>query len=261
MAKIGLQYPVFSPLTETDSAVAYGSGIVLGKAISVGTSINVADVKLYADDGVAEEDKSFDSGTLTLNSTHLSQEGRVLILGHTLQSAGIEGYPEVMEVVSKDGDEGPYGGFGFYGKEKINGATKFHAYFLTKVKFKEPNDDFETKGETTAFQTPTIEGDIHRDVTGLWKRDIVVETEAQAKAWLNELANIGEPADFAALSSAVTAADLLVAEDYTSGTWVAFANALADAKVVQAITGASQSRVDAATLTLTAAQGLLIERA
>lgn len=260
MAKIGLQYPVFSPLTETDNAVSYGSGVVLGKAITVSTSISVADVKLYGDDGVAEEDKSFDSGTLSFNSTHLGQEEKALILGHTLQSAGIAGYPEIMEIVSKDGDEGPYGGFGFYGKEKINGTTKFHAYWLTKVKFKEPNDELETKGETTAFQTPTIEGDIYRDVLGMWKRDIVVDTETQAKAWLNELANIGEPASKTALTAAITAAELLVAEDYTSASWVDFANALADANLVEAMTGASQSRVDAATLALTTAQAALIER-
>ena len=118
MAKIGLKYPVFSPLTETDAATSYGSGIVLGKAIKVSTSIKVADVKVYGDDNVAEEDKSFDTGTVTIETTHLSQENKVLILGHTLQSAGITEYPEIMEVVSKDGDEGPFGGLGFYGPEK-----------------------------------------------------------------------------------------------------------------------------------------------
>ena len=187
MAKVGLKYPIFSELTETDTAVSYGSGVVVGSAISISTSINVSDVKLYGDDKVAEEDKSFDSGTLTANITHLSQENRALLLGHTLQSAGISGHPEIMEIVSKDNDEGAYGGFGFYGTEKVDGVVKYHAYWLTKVKFKEPNEELETKGETTAFQTPTIEADIHRDVTGIWKRDIVVDGEAQAKAWLNEL--------------------------------------------------------------------------
>lgn len=260
MAKIGLQYPIFSPLTETESAVSYGSGVVVGSAISISTSINVAEVKLYGDDKVAEEDKSFDSGTLTANITHLSQENRALLLGHTLQSAGIDGHPEIMEVVSKDDDEGIYGGFGFYGKEKVNGVYKYHAYWLTKVKFKEPNEELETKGETTAFQTPTLEGDIHRDVTGVWKRDIVVDTELQAKAWLNELANIGEPADKTALSAAIAAAEALSSEDYTSASWVAFAVALADAQAVEEMTSPTQSRVDGATSALTTAQGDLIER-
>lgn len=260
MAKIGLKYPVFSPLTETDSATSYGSGVVLGKAITANVSINVADVKLYGDDDVAEEDKSFDSGTVSFGSTHLSQENRAVILGHTLQSAGIAGKPEIMEVISKDGDEGPYGGFGFYGAEKIDGVSKYHAFWLTKVKFSEPNEELETKGETTAFKTPTIEGSIYRDVTGIWKRDILFDTEAEAKEWLNELANIGEPADKTALTAAITAASELSSEDYTSASWVSFANALAEAQAVAAMTSPSQTRVDAATLALTTAQAALVER-
>ena len=51
-------------------------------------------------------------------------------------------------------------------RKKVNGVVKFHAYWLTKVKFKEPNDEMETKAETTVFKTPTVEGDIYRDVTG-----------------------------------------------------------------------------------------------
>ena len=170
MANMGLKYPVAAELTETDVATSYGSGVVLAKAVSVSTSISVSDAKVYGDDDVAEKDNSFESGTITENITDLSPENRAFLLGHVLQSAGIDGHPEIMEVVSKDGDEGPYVGHGFYGVAKINGAKKYRAIWLTKVKFKEPNDELETKGETTSFQTPSIEGDISRDVTGMWKR-------------------------------------------------------------------------------------------
>ena len=53
MAKIGLKYPVY----KTDSAAG-----VIGKAIQADISITVNDVKLYADDAVAESDKSFQNG-------------------------------------------------------------------------------------------------------------------------------------------------------------------------------------------------------
>lgn len=260
MASIGVKYPVWAPLTETDSSASYGSGVVLGKAIGISTSIEVADVKLYGDDDVAEEDKSFDGGSLSLNSTHLTQENRALILGHTIQSANIPGHPEIMEVISKDGDEPPYGGFGYYGSEKTNGQLKYHAYWLPKTKFSEPNTELETKGETTSFQTPTIEGEIYRDITGAWKHDIVCDSEVQAKAWLNEKANIGEPADLEALDAKIDEAELLSAEDYTSESWVAVANALSYAVEVSTTAGVSQSRVDAALSDLTLAMAALIER-
>lgn len=94
-----------------------------------------------------------------------------------------------------------------------------------------------------------MEADIHRDVTGVWKRDIVVDSEVQAKAWLNELANIGEPADKTTLSAAIVAAELILSEDYTSASWVAVA--LANAQAVEEMTSPTQSEVDGATLALT----------
>ena len=45
MAKIGLKYPCYSAATETDSAITYGTGAVLAKAISANISIENNDVK------------------------------------------------------------------------------------------------------------------------------------------------------------------------------------------------------------------------
>ena len=95
---------------------------------------------------------------------------------------------------------------------------------------------------------------------GAWKRDVVTNTESQAKAWLNELANIGEPANKTELTAAIDPAALLIAEQYTSASWVAFANALADAQTVETMESPSQSRVNDALLALTLAQAALVER-
>ena len=65
MAKIGLKYPVYAPATEEGSTITYGTGAVLAKAISANISIENNDVKLYADDAIAESDNSFASGTVT----------------------------------------------------------------------------------------------------------------------------------------------------------------------------------------------------
>lgn len=190
MATIGLKYPVFAPLTETGSTTSYTDGVVLSKAISADISITVSDVKLFGDDDVAEEEKSFEGGTITETITHLSLENKALILGHELVDAGITENPDLKMLVSKGNDEGPYGGHGFYAPMKENGVRKYRAIWLTKVRFSEPDDNMETKGETVSFQTPTVVGEIYRDVTGTWKKEVVTATEADAIAWLNGLANI-----------------------------------------------------------------------
>lgn len=260
MAKIGLKYPVFSPLTEGGGVATYGTGFVIGKAISASTSIEVSDEKLYGDDDVAESVKEFSGGTITLNSTHIAQEHKAVMLGHVLQAAGIAG-DDVKMLVSHGDDDGAYGGFGFYGRETVNGVKSWHAYWFPKVKFAEPNDELETKGETTAFVTPTIEGEIFRDADGNWKKDVVVSTEAKAIEWLDALANIGEPADLTALNAAILAAEALLPDDYTSASWVAVANALTAANAIKLQSGIGQNAVDAATLALTSAVEDLIPEA
>ena len=70
MAHIGLKYPVFAPITaETDAgAITYGDGFVVGKAINYTGTPSNADVVLYADDGVAESDKSITNEGVSLEA-------------------------------------------------------------------------------------------------------------------------------------------------------------------------------------------------
>ena len=70
MAKIGLKYPVAAPMKEDGKT--YDTGFVIAKAIKASVTANNNDVKLYADDGIAESDKSFKDGTLSLNVDDLS---------------------------------------------------------------------------------------------------------------------------------------------------------------------------------------------
>ena len=114
MAKIGLKYPVYAPATETDSAITYGTGAVLAKAISASISIENNDVKLYADDVVAESDNSFASGTITIGIDDLYDAAKVALLDY------IEGDTVDVTTGAKElsvGTASPaYVGFGFYAK-------------------------------------------------------------------------------------------------------------------------------------------------
>lgn len=174
MAKIGLKYPVYK--SEESSGV-------IGKAIQADISITVNDVKLYADDGIAESDKSFQSGLITLGVDDLSDIIQTEFLGHTVGT-------DPAEIVAKGTDENPYVGVGFYGTKVVGGVKKFRAIWLPKVQFAEPADTNATKGDTVVFNTPVIEGTIMLDDDGVWKYEQTFATEAEAKTYLEGKAGI-----------------------------------------------------------------------
>jgi len=184
MAKIGLKYPVYAPIdTETDSSVTYGVGAVLAKAISASISIENNDVRLYADDAVAESDHSFASGTVTIGIDDLYDDAKVALLDY------IEGDTVDPAIGSKElavGTASPaYVGFGFYGKVIRNKTPYWRAIWLKKVQFAEPNDELTTKGENVEFQTMELEGTILMPADGVWKEEATFSTEAKAKQWLD----------------------------------------------------------------------------
>lgn len=174
MAKIGLKYPVYK------SATKHG---VIGKAIQADISIDVNDAKLFADDDVAESDKSFKSGTIKLGVDDLSDEIQTEFLGHAKDETS-------GEITANGNDNNPYVGIGFYGIKKVNDVRKFRAVWFPKVQFSEPEDTNKTKGESVEFNTPSLEGTIMLDNNGDWKKENTFDTEAEAKEYLQEKAGI-----------------------------------------------------------------------
>jgi phi13 family phage major tail protein len=172
LAKIGLKYPVYK------TATAQG---VIGKAIQADISISVNDVKLYADDGIAESDKSFQSGTITLGVDDLSDEIQTAFLGHAVDDG---------EIIAKGADDNPYVSIGFYCVKMVKGVKKYRAIWLPKVQFAEPSDTNATKGETLAFATPVLEGTIMLDDNGDWKKEKTFATEAEAIAYLQNKSGV-----------------------------------------------------------------------
>lgn len=193
MAHIGMKYPVAAPWTEGET---YTKGFVVGKAIKFTGTPNKNDVDLYADDGIAETDKSVKDIGVSLNVDDLDLKVQADLLGHdyTAASAGESGgtaTPESVEVGSDD--VAPYFGTGFYKRRRKNNVTSFTAIWLYKVQYSEPTEEAETKGESVNFQTPTIEGKAYTvEISGKTKlyKKAVFETEAAAKAWLDGLAKV-----------------------------------------------------------------------
>lgn len=190
MATIGLSKPYYAIYAEAGGVVSYSDGAVMGKATEANISIETTeDNNLYGDNGLAETDRRFANGTLTLSTTDLSQEVSKAILGLTEQAiTGIDGVTDtsVKELVYDDGQVTPYLGVGFIIKKKVNGVYKWRGVVLPKVMFSVPEDAATTQGESIEWQTPELTGTIMRDdsATHIWKKEATFTTEAQAEAYI-----------------------------------------------------------------------------
>ncbi len=180
MAKIGLKNFKFSILDEDDKVTVPES---LGKAVSCKVAIDKNEAVLYADDGVAESDYSFKKGTITLEVDEDADTTFAKLLGHTVSSET----SNKDEVVRNEADTAPYVAVGRILTKVVNGARKYKVEFLCKVKFKEPDADETTKGESVEFKTTSIEGAVITLANGEWSRAKTFDSYDKAETYLTGL--------------------------------------------------------------------------
>lgn len=158
MATIGLSKPYYAVYSNTGTTVSYANGGVMGKATEANIEVETTeDNNLYADNAIAETDRSFAGGTLTLSTDDLSQEVSKAILGIKEEAlTEITGVTDedASELIYDDTQETPYLGAGFIIKKKVGGVYKWRAVVLTKVMFGVPSDAATTQGETIEWQVP-----------------------------------------------------------------------------------------------------------
>ena len=187
MAHIGMKYVVAAELKSDET---YEDGFVVAKAIQFTGTPSSNDVQLYADDGVAERDNSITNMGTSLNVDDLSLKVQADLLGHTYTAATTGQNPTPEQIVVSADDVAPYFGMGFYKRRKKNGVTSYTAIWLYKVMNRAVTENAATKGQTTEFQTDTIEGTADQLSTGAIYEKAVFSTEAAAKTWLNGKAGI-----------------------------------------------------------------------
>lgn len=193
MAVIGVSKPKYAiyDYDEATKKITYSAGGSLGKATEVDMTINTSeDNNLYADNGIAETDRQFTDGTVTVGTDHLSQEVSKAILG--VKEVTLEEIPGVTdegvkELIYDDTMENPYLGQGYIIKTQRNNKTAWRAVVLTKTMFNVPDEAATTQGESIEWQTPSLVAAILRDdsETHAWKREATFTTEAQAEAYLD----------------------------------------------------------------------------
>lgn len=176
MAKIGLKNFMFGLLTEqSDGTGTYGVGQKPAKAISCKVDITSNEAKLYADDALAESDTSFNNGTVTLGVDDENDQMLSILLGHTFTNG---------EIIRNANDVAPYVGLGRIITKMVNGTYKYKVEFLRKVKFSEPSQENDTKGENLEFGTSEIEGQVATLANGDWSASKTFNTMTEAQAYL-----------------------------------------------------------------------------
>ena len=195
MATIGLSKPYYAIYSATGSTVSYKDGGVMGKATEANVEIETTeDNNLYGDNALAETDRRFASGTLTLSTTDLSQTVSAAILG--LKEEAITGIEGVTDTSVKEMIYDDTLGVGFIIKKRVNGVDMWRGMILTKVMFSVPADAATTQGESIEWQTPELSAAIMRDdsATHTWKREATFTSETQAEAYIKARLGITEAA-------------------------------------------------------------------
>lgn len=182
MAKIGLNNFRYSKLINEadDGTPTYDGPKKPAKAISCSVSITNNQAKLFADDGVAESDTSFQSGTVTAGIDDEDQETMADLLGHEVDET-------TGAMIRSSYDTAPYVSWGRVIVKMVGGVYKYKVEFLYKVKFGEPSQEDNTKGENLEFSTSTIEGQISTLADGRWSETKTFDTQAEAITYLEGL--------------------------------------------------------------------------
>ena len=188
---VGMMYPVWAPLTtHTEGAMpTYGTGRILQEARNATVTRNYDNNPLYGDDRIVDSDNGLNSLTISFESTGLSDADRKAVLGEEdYGTSGVSG-----QWVSDN--ETPWGGFGYIRKMRENGTKKFEAWFTLKIKFQEESQATNTKEGSISWGTPTLNGTaagLYVDSSDKQRYQLhkTFSAIADAKAWLNALANI-----------------------------------------------------------------------
>lgn len=185
--KIGLKYFKYSKVTVTEDGngnetESYGTVKTAAKAMTLNVSINRSNAKGYADDAAAESDLSFIDGSMTLEGDDLSNETIADLCGATLDG----GQSGTGDLTFKEDDSPSYVRWGTIVPMVKNGARAWIGLIFARVKFASPEDTYQTKGQNVEFRGWSLQGDILKNASGVWKIQSARKTsESAAVTWLD----------------------------------------------------------------------------
>ena len=175
--------PVIAPYKATGDTISYEAGKRVGKLMKVDVAPAFDNIKVYADDGVAEHVNVFKSAAVTLGTNYIPSECETIMFGCKYDN-------QSKTKTDAADDDGSFVGFGSIYCKKIDSKDVYFMEWLHKVKFALPSESRTTKGETTTFNTPSITGTAYADEKGDWRTTTQYESLDAAKTALLTKANI-----------------------------------------------------------------------
>ena len=176
MAEFGAKYPCFK-----SNASGVTAGVVLGKLVSANLTVNLASGELYADDSLAEQLSEFSSGSIAMETDHMTDSVASEIYGASVDN-GVVTYNK--------NDNPPEGTLGYYKALMIGGIRKFRAYVYPRVKAAIGNDNAQTRGSSITFQTAQTTFTVFDDANGDWRKTKDCDSEADAIAYVKTACGI-----------------------------------------------------------------------
>lgn len=150
-ARIGAeQFTVAKILTDVaGGATTYDTPVAFSKKLmKLVVKVNSNLTLLEADDQIVDTLQGQGSVQLEIDLTEVTEDEKALLLGQTMANG--------IRTVNPATDVAPYFSV-MWKSKKASGTYKY--YKILKVKFLEPDTDFETKKQTPAFQTDKIMGE------------------------------------------------------------------------------------------------------
>lgn len=191
MAYVGMRHPVWAPIESHvhGSAIVYGEGMVLGKAVGADVELQRADVALYAEDGKAESDNSVTGGTIRVETDDVMHEVAAKVWGLKVRTVGEK------KVYTTTGKSAPYGCCGWVDVRKNEGVESFVVNFAHKVQLGRSRKTSATKGQTLTYQTTEQNGNlmgvqIDESMEDYYLDEIPVATVQEAITLLDTMANV-----------------------------------------------------------------------
>ena len=190
-ANVGMQYPVYAPLSTytPGTSITYGTGAVIAEAVSASVSWERADGRFYGDDAQLDSDNGVLGYTIDFEPSGLSDGIRNALLGEKLASSEYtitsEAAPDVC--------------FGYIRVMRSNAggtvAYSYEGWWYHKIKFGVNSEETRTKERNIEWRTPTLNGvgdGVSLDSSGKLAFAVhrTFESFSAAQTWLKSKANI-----------------------------------------------------------------------
>src|SRR5690606_39091327 len=181
--RVGLRDLYYALVLSDDSdATVYDTPKKIAPAVSATITPTVNSETFYADDGPYDETSSLGGIELSISSSEVPLEIQAELLGHTIDATtGV--------MIKKSSAVPPWVAVGF---RSLKSNGKYRYVWLLKGKFREPEESYETKGESVTYQPSTLVGTfVKRESDDAWQYVIDEDSEnfnqEVALNWFNQV--------------------------------------------------------------------------